>query len=287
MHPVLFKIGNITLYSYGLFVALGFMAALWLANRRAQHHNIRPEFISDLFFVILASSLIGARFFYVILNLSEFSHDFLGVFKIWNGGLVFYGGFLFALVSALFFVRRQDIDLWTTADVLAPPIALGHALGRVGCLFAGCCYGRSCDLPWAIEFHNPDSLAPLNLSLHPTQIYSIISNLLIFLLLILMERIMERRRDQKAGQKSGQKAGFKAGKKKTGEKIRTKGMIFWTYILLYGLFRSIIEIFRGDFRGNFFMDILSVSQVIGIAMSIFAVFVLFFLLRRQQHDQQS
>ncbi len=259
MHPVLFKIGNLTLYTYGLFVALGFMTALWVANRRAQRRGIQPELVSDLFFLILASSLIGARFFYVILNFSEFRNDPLEVFKIWNGGLVFYGGFLFALVAALVFVRRRSIDLWETADVLAPPIAIGHAIGRIGCLFAGCCYGKVCDLPWAIEFHNLDSLAPREVPLHPTQIYSIFANLLIFIVLILME-----------GRATGQGRGF-------------KGRTFWTYILLYGTARSLIETFRGDFRGNFFLDILSVSQTIGIAMALFAAVMLFFLSRQARH----
>lgn len=286
MHPVLFKIGNITLYTYGLFVGLGFMVALWLANRRAQQQKIRQEFISDLFFVILVSSLIGARFFYVILNFAEFRHDLPGMFKIWNGGLVFYGGFLFALVAAFIFVLRQKVDLWTTADVLAPTIALGHAIGRMGCLFAGCCYGRTCDLAWAIEFHNPDSLAPLNLPMHPTQIYSILSNLLIFTLLIIMERIMDKRDrkiDQKPNQKKGQRVDQRVGPKKVEGEFRTKGIIFWTYIMFYGILRSVIETFRGDFRGNFFMDMLSVSQAIGIAMSVFAAFILFLLSRKQRH----
>lgn len=259
MHPILFKIGNITLYTYGLFVALGFMTALWVANRRAAHHGIEPELISDLFFLILASSLIGARFFYVILNFSEFNHDFLEVFKIWNGGLVFYGGFLFAMVSALVFVRRKSINLWETADVLAPPIAIGHAIGRIGCLFAGCCYGKVCHLPWAMEFHNIDSLAPREVPLHPTQIYSILANLMIFIVLILIER------------------------KTTDPNRGFKGRIFWSYIFLYGVARSAIETFRGDFRGNFFMDILSVSQTIGIAMALFAAFMLFFLSRQARH----
>lgn len=254
MHPILFKIGNITLYTYGLFVALGFMTALGIANKRAEKRGIKPELISDLFFLILLSSLLGARFFYIILNFSEFRKDPLEVFRIWNGGLVFYGGFLFALIAALVFVRRQKADLWEVGDILAPPIAIGHAIGRIGCLSAGCCYGRVCHLPWAMEFHNLESLAPRDVPLHPTQIYSMVSNLLIFIVLLLMDRHK-----------------------------KFKGQIFWTYILLYGLMRSFIETFRGDFRGNFFMDILSVSQAIGIAMSFFAAFILFLLARQGRY----
>ncbi|MCP4117833.1 MAG: prolipoprotein diacylglyceryl transferase [Desulfobacteraceae bacterium] len=256
MHPVLFKIGGITLYTYGLFVGLGFLVAVWLTNRRAATRGIAAEKISDLFFVVLVASILGARLFYVVLNLSEFTSDPLNIVKIWNGGLVFYGGFITALVTAMAWVKKQGLDLWNTADLLAPPIALGHAVGRLGCLFAGCCYGRECHLPWAIEFHNPDSLAPLGVYLHPTQVYSVLSNLSIFLILLMIDG----------------KKGF-------------KGRVFWSYILLYGLFRSFIEMFRGDFRGDFFLEILSVSQTIGIMMSVFAAFMLVRLSRQGIHDR--
>jgi phosphatidylglycerol:prolipoprotein diacylglycerol transferase len=256
MHPVLFKFGSITLYTYGLFVGLGFMVAVWLANRRAATRGITSEQISDLFFVVLVASIIGARLFYVVLNLSEFTSDPLNIFKIWNGGLVFYGGFIVALGTAMVWVKKQGMDLWTVADLLAPPIALGHAVGRLGCLFAGCCYGRECHLPWAIEFHNPDSLAPLGVLLHPTQLYSVFSNLSIFLIVLLIDR-----------------------------KKRFKGQVFWAYIMIYGLFRSFIEMFRGDFRGDFFLETLSVSQTIGIMMSGFAALMLVRLSRQGNHGR--
>jgi len=254
MYPVLFKIGNITLYTYGLFVGLGFLAALFVANRRAEKIGIKTELISDLFFCILISSLLGARLFYVILNIPEFAHDPMEIFKIWNGGLVFYGGFLVAMVAAFVFVKKKGLTLWSIADILAPPIALGHAIGRMGCFFAGCCHGRECHLPWAIEFKNPDSLAPLGIPLHPTQLYDVVSNFSIFLVLILMDK-----------------------------RKKFNGQIFWLYILLYGLMRSFIEMFRGDFRGNFFMETLSVSQTIGIVMSCVAGIMLFLLSRKEKN----
>ena len=255
MHPILFKIGKITLYTYGLFVALGFMGAVWFASRRARTKclAIKSQEITDLFLVILISAILGARLFYVAQNFSLFSDHPLDVFKIWNGGLVFYGGFVVALIAAMVYIKQKGFDLWSTADLLAPAIALGHAVGRFGCLFAGCCYGKSCALPWAITFTNPESLAPLNIPLHPTQVYAVGSNLMIFGLLLLMDR-----------------------------KWLFSGGLFWLYILLYGVFRSVLEIFRGDDRGEFLFQMISPSQTIGMAMALVAVIMLVWLYGRSR-----
>ena len=255
MHPILLKIGSITLYTYGLFVALGFMTAIWFASRRAKARGaaIQHDEITDLFLVILLSSLVGARLLYVIQNFSLFSDHPLDMFKIWNGGLVFYGGFILALVAAMVYVKYKKFDLWPTADLLAPAIALGHAVGRLGCLFAGCCYGKTCDLPWAITFSDPDSLALLGIPLHPTQLYAVFSNLIIFGLLLAMDK----------------KSAF-------------AGRLFWLYILFYGIFRSLIEFFRGDERGEFVLHVISPSQTIGCAMSLVAVGMLLWLSRRSR-----
>jgi phosphatidylglycerol:prolipoprotein diacylglycerol transferase len=255
LHPILFKIGSITLYTYGLFVALGFMSAIWFASRRAVTKGvaIKSQEITDLFLVILVSAILGARLFYVIQNFSLFSAHPLDVFKIWNGGLVFYGGFMVALVAAMIYVKKKGFDLWSTADLLAPAIALGHAVGRLGCLFAGCCYGKACDLPWAITFTNPESLAPLNISLHPTQLYAVASNLIIFAVLLLVD----------------------------GKSIFS-GALFWFYILLYGIFRSVLEIFRGDDRGEFMFQVISPSQTIGMTMALVALIMLMWLYGRSR-----
>ncbi|MEA1969013.1 MAG: prolipoprotein diacylglyceryl transferase [Thermodesulfobacteriota bacterium] len=271
MHPVLFKLGSVTLYTYGLFVGLGFILALFFAIRNAAEYDLRAQYtnilksgrnlksdirnqISDLFFVILVSAIIGARLFYVFLNLSYFADDPLAVFKIWNGGLVFYGGFIGALAAGMIYVRRKKLNLWFTADIIAPAIALGHAVGRIGCFCAGCCYGKVCDLPWAVTFTNIDSLAPLNVSLHPTQLYSVFSNFFIFLILLFIQK-----------------------------RKKFNGMVFWSYIFLYGIFRSFIEIFRGDPRGHFIIEYVSLSQGIGTGMAFFALFMLFLLYRKKKH----
>jgi phosphatidylglycerol:prolipoprotein diacylglycerol transferase len=142
---------------------------------------------------------------------------------------------------------------WKTTDIMAPSLALGQALGRMGCFFAGCCYGKTCDLPWAVTFTRPDTLAPIGIPIHPTQLYSALSNFIIFLFL------------------------FSFRKKKKFE-----GQLFWSYVFLYGVTRSIIEIFRGDFRGELVFNVLSISQATGCVMAILAVIMIVYLRGKHQ-----
>ena len=257
MHPILINIGSFNLYTYGLFMALGFLTAMQVSKMIAKPHGISAEIITDIFFVILISALFGARLLYVIINFNSYRDNLLGIFHIWNGGLVFFGGFIAAVTACVIYFKKKNLKIFQTADIIAPGIALGHAVGRIGCLFAGCCYGKVCDLPIAIKFTNSDSLAPLNVFLHPTQIYSMISNLIIFFTLLWLQK-----------------------------RKKFDGMVFLIYIILYSLFRSIIEFFRGDFRGDFIFDFISMSQGIGFMVSLIA-FVILIKLSRSSHGPKS
>ncbi|MBU0972223.1 MAG: prolipoprotein diacylglyceryl transferase [Proteobacteria bacterium] len=250
MHPILLDIGSFKLYTYGLFLALGFMAAVWFSKRNARFYNTPDPVISDLFFVILLSAIVGARLLYVLINFETYRHNLLDTVKIWQGGLVFFGGFIAAVVAGLVLLKLKKLPIARTADIIAPGIALGHAIGRLGCLFAGCCYGRTCDLPFAIKFTNPSGLAPLNLYLHPTQIYMVISNFILFLILMWLQK-----------------------------RKQFHGMVFLVYVMLYSAFRSGIEFFRGDFRGAFFFEFLSLSQGIGLVVSFIALVLVIKLYR--------
>ena len=252
MYPILFHINGFTLYTYGLFVALGFMTLMVVSRRYAD--GISSDALSDIFFVILVSALIGARLMYVILNFEAYQHHLVDILKVWNGGLVFFGGFLAAVPAVALYLKIKGIDIWKTADGLSPGMALGHAVGRLGCFFAGCCYGKECSLPTAVRFTHPESLAPLNIGLHPTQIYEVFSNLVLFIILV---RLMKKK--------------------------KTDGIVFLIYIILYSLFRSVIEFYRGDFRGDFFFHFISVSQGIGVLVSLGAGILLFMRLR-SSHD---
>lgn len=241
MHPVLIDFGPFALHTYGLFVALGCLAGMFVAQREAIRLKVDPGAVGDLCFYILIAAVLGARLFYVAVNLPVFLKDPIEVFRIWNGGLVFYGGFITAAVTALIFLKKSGLPMWKTTDILTPGVAIGHVLGRIGCFFAGCCYGKQCHLPWAVTFSDPGSLAPLGIPLHPTQLYEVVNNLIIFLFLW----------------------GFRSKK-------RFDGQIFWIYLLVYGLTRTLIEAFRGDPRGLFFNDTLSLSQIIGILLALIA-----------------
>ncbi|NOX34598.1 MAG: prolipoprotein diacylglyceryl transferase [Deltaproteobacteria bacterium] len=251
MYPVLFHIGKFNLYTYGLFVALGFMTALRVSQKIAGPQGIPGPAITDIFLVILLSALFGARLLYVLINFSDFKTNLPDIFKIWNGGLVFFGGFIASVIATAVYLKIKNFNIWKIADIISPGIALGHAVGRIGCFFAGCCYGKESDLPFAIKFTNPDSLAPTGVYLHPTQLYSVFSNLILFFILLYLQK-----------------------------RKKFNGMVFLIYVMLYSLFRSVIEFFRGDPRGNFIFDFISMSQGIGFVISLVAFIFLIKLLRR-------
>jgi len=250
MFPVLIRIGPLTIHTYGFMIASAFLLGLWLALRQAEREGLSKEKITDIGFYALFSGIIGARVFFIATNWPHFSGHPIDMIKIWEGGLVFYGGVIFALPTVLWYAKKQGLSLWQTIDVWAPSIAVGHALGRLGCFCAGCCYGRPTDLPWAVTFSNPESLAIIGVPLHPTQLYESAAELMNFAILLFIR------------------------KKKTFH-----GQVFWMYVLNYAIIRALIELFRGDIERGFVMPGISTSQGISIVMFITAVAFLFRLRR--------
>ena len=245
MYPILFKVGNITIYSYGFMIALGFFLGIVLAMREARRVGESPEKIMDLCFYILVAAIVGSRLFYVATAWETFADNPLDIIKLWQGGLVFYGGFIGAVVTAAVYLKLAGLPLGKTADILAPSLALGQAIGRLGCFMAGCCYGRTTDVFWSVTFTDRNCLTPVGSALHPTQLYSALSNFAIFAVLLLLSR-----------------------------RNQVTGRVFWTYVLLYGLTRSIIETWRGDFRGAEVFGLLSISQALGLTGMAVALFML-------------
>ncbi len=250
MYPILFQLGNFRIYAYGFFIVLGFVVATVLAFLKVRKSNlgVSSENVADIFFYTALSAFLGARLFFVLINFDMYRQHPLQMFKIWEGGLVFYGGLIPAAMVAFGYMRWRRLPVWKLADLISPLIALGLSFGRIGCFFAGCCYGKETSLPWAIVFRNPISLARLNVPLHPTQLYDAVNGLAIFLLLSWLE------------------------KKKSFD-----GQIFWLFLFLYSITRFFIEIFRGDPRGYLFGSLLSTSQEIGVLLAIFSLFMLFFM----------
>ncbi len=236
MHPVLLKIGPLTLHTYGFFVALGFILGLTWCGRESRRRGLDPEIFQDLFFYVVIAAVLGARLLYVALNFSYFRSAPLAVFRIWEGGLVFYGGFIAALPVLVWRLRYWRKPVLQILDIAAPGLVLAQAVGRLGCLAAGCCYGKVCSGPLAITFSDPLSHAPLHLPLYPTQIFHAVANFLIFLFLAWLSR----------------------------RRFSTRGLVTVAYCLLYGSCRFVIEFWRGDPRG--FYAGLSTSQWISLLL---------------------
>jgi phosphatidylglycerol:prolipoprotein diacylglycerol transferase len=225
MHPILFEVGDWPVYSYGVLLAAAYLAALQLAVVRARRLGIDGTKIMDLGIYLIIAALVGAKLMLIAIDFRYFVNQPREILSLVRAGGVFYGGLIAALAVAIWLVRRYDLRLWTTADLFAPGIALGHVIGRFGCLLAGCCYGRPTSVPWAITFTNPAAAAnvgtPLGVPLHPTQLYDAGAELLILIALLITER--------------------------RGRPFA--GRTFWLYVLLYGISRFIIEFYRGDDRG--------------------------------------
>ncbi len=252
MYPVLIRIGPLTIHTYGFLIATGFLLALWLAARQAKKVSVSSEKMVDLGFYILISALLGSRLFFVFTNLSYYSRHLLDVIKIWEGGLVFYGGVIFAVPTVIWYVRKAGLPLWKSADIWAPSIAIGHAIGRLGCFCAGCCYGKPASIPWAVTFTNPESLAVIGIPLHPTQLYESAGELLNFMILIVLRRHPS-----------------------------FDGRLFWVYIFNYSIIRFTVEFFRGDEVRGFIAYGISISQGISILIFVTAIAFLFALRKRQ------
>jgi phosphatidylglycerol:prolipoprotein diacylglycerol transferase len=255
MYPRLLELGPISVYSYGLLLALAFLAGLHLASRRARQHGLNPERVLDLGIFIIIAAVVGGKLLLLLTDFRLFVEHPSEIFSLARSGGVFYGGLILAVLVSLWYMRRHHLPLWQTFDVFAPGIALGHAIGRVGCLLAGCCYGRPTSMPWGIVFTDPFAASyvgtPLNVHLHPTQLYESAAELLILGALLLLER--------------------------RGRAF--PGRTFWAYVLLYSVARFVIEFFRGDDRGIILG--VSTSQFISLVLAPLAIGMLVWLRRRQ------
>lgn len=236
MHPELFTFGAFTVYTYGFFVAAGFFAATLYISKTTKSDIISQDNLYSLFLYTIIAAIAGARLLYVLTNLGDFIKAPLDIFKIWNGGLVYYGGFIAAVLYVVWFTKRRKISLARLSDSFAPALGLGHFFGRIGCFFAGCCYGKECAFGWAVTFNNPDTLAVHGVPIHPTQLYEASGNLLIFLFLHFYNK-----------------------------KEHAAGKTFAFYLIIYAALRFIVEFFRGDYRGNEFFG-LSIAQNVSIIL---------------------
>ena len=260
MYPELFSIGPITIFSYGVLLAASYLLGLWLAMRRARQWGLDPSRVLDLGIYVIIAALIGAKLLLFVVDFDQFSRSPADLLSLARSGGVFYGGLILAVVVAFWYIARHRLPFWTTCDVFAPGIALGHVTGRLGCLAAGCCYGRPADVPWAIIFTNPLAAAnvgtPLGIPLHPTQIYEAGAELLILAFLL--------------------------GTERRGRLFA--GRTFWSYMLFYAISRFVVELYRGDPRGEIFG--ISTSQFIALVLAPLSLVMLVWLSRSSPETPQ-
>jgi phosphatidylglycerol:prolipoprotein diacylglycerol transferase len=244
MHPKLITIGSFTIYTYGFFIAAAFLLGMSWTMREARYRGLNPKLVSDLGFYLILGGILGARLLYVLINPRYFLEHPLEIFMFWKGGLVFLGGAIVGAICGYVFLRKRNQPLWPWLDAVAPGLALGQAVGRLGCFAAGCCYGTKCTLPWAVTFTHPDSLAPLYVPLHPTQIYHSLAGLVTFIFLLVAKK-----------------------------RLKGSGQLMGLFLILYAFFRFSIEFFRGDYRGS--IGILSVTQILALGLFILGLWVIY------------
>ncbi len=241
MYPELFHISF--LHTYGVLVALGFLAGLWMAGRLGTHAGLNAEHITNLGLYCALAALIGAKLMMLIVDADYYwAHpDRIFSVETLQAGGVFYGGLLGALVVAAWYLRKTRLPALLVADAFAPGIALGHAIGRLGCFSAGCCWGRPCHLPWAVTFTNPAANqlvgVPLGVPLHPTQLYESAAEFAIFGILY-----------WRFGRPHG------------------RGDIISLYLMLYCAARFVVEFFRYHEQGNLWGTPLDASQWISLLL---------------------
>ncbi len=233
MFPIVCQIGPVTVYSYGVMMAVAVMVCTFFLSRDARLLGISSEKIFDFVFWIVLSGIVGARLFFILLNFDYFVNSPWEVIMVQKGGLAWQGSLIAGTAAALIYMKRQRLPPAAFVDIAAPYIALGQAIGRVGCFFNGCCYGKV--LPWGIYF-------PVHQAhLHPTQLYDAMGLLLIFFVLKKYQRLN-----------------------------KISGRVFILYLILASLQRFIIEFFRADHSIALFG--LSIFQLVCIAVFLAALY---------------
>lgn len=257
MHPILVDLGFFQVPTYGVLVALGVVAGLVTLKLRADRAGMDGARLVDVALWLVIWALVGAKGLLVLVELPRYLDrpaDLLGLLR---AGGVFLGGFLAAVVAGVVLFRRYRLPALPTMDAMVPSVALGQAIGRIGCLMAGCCWGSRCELPWAVTYSDPAAAAnvgtPLGVPLHPYPAYEALFDLALFAGL----ELLFRRRP-------------------------TAGRVFATYLAGYGAGRFLLEWTRGDAaRGFLLSGALSTSQAIGLGMIVLGLAIHLQLSRRR------
>ena len=255
MHPVVFKTGWFSVYSFGFMLALSFLLGIYLSSYRARRIGVEPHHILDLSVYLIISGVVGSRLLYVAFHLEEYRNP-IDVFALWQGGATLYGGFLLAVFAGWVFSRRRNIGFLLLGDIIGPAIPLGVMLTRIGCFLSGCCYGK--DTTWAcgVRFP-PDSPAGAYarqlaaergteiVSLHPTQLYDAFFGLATLVLILGVQN-----------------------------KLAKRGATFGLTLLCYGAFRFIVDLFRVYEENMRLGDVFNLNQLVSVVFVAVGVLLL-------------
>ena len=217
-----------------------------------------PDMVIDLSVIVILVSILGARLAYVFVRWDYYAHDLAGIFQIWEGGLALYGGMIAGAISGLWFFRRRGIDMWAGADLMTPSLAMGVAIGRLGCFLNGCCFGHECEYPWGVVF-GPGSQAGAvfpGVHIHPTQIYESLLALVVFFVLLAVDR-----------------------------RKPFEGFLLWLFVILLSVYRFFIDPIRHyDTESIAFRSgsvALTNNQVVGILLVLLSAGFMIYLSRRK------
>ncbi len=239
MHPILFKIGDFALYSYGAMLFLAFSIGMLWTLKEAPLEEFNLEHIYEAFILTIVLAVLGSRLTFVIFNWDLYRGDsWWRIFAFREGGLIFYGGLLAALTGVYFYCQYRKVSFFSALDLTSPFIALGYAITRIGCFLNGCCYGKITEVPWGVVFPTVDGFKR-----HPTQLYASASALLIFILL----RYLRKYKD-------------------------FDGFVFLLFVIFYGIYRFTVEFFRTEIP---LLGFMSQAQIISSALIIIAGFAFF------------
>ncbi|MEK7316549.1 MAG: prolipoprotein diacylglyceryl transferase [Candidatus Eisenbacteria bacterium] len=257
MHPTLWKFNGLELHSYGLLLAIAFLLGIQIFVSRARARGIPEEPVQTLSLWLLVLAIVGARTLFVVTHWADYAADPLAALRLWEGGLILYGGYVFAIAGGILYVRSRGLRVWRVADAAAPSMALGIGIGRLGCFMNGCCYGLPTTLPWGVRFPAesvPSYMFPGS-HLHPSQIYLSLAGLGIFVWLLLSDR-----------------------------KPRFDGWLFWIYIAVDAAFRFLLDFTRyydsSSAIGSLGQLSFNMNQVLSGGLIVLSLVMLAILARR-------
>ena len=232
MHPIICQMGPFTIYSYGLLLVVAFLVSSTLAAFQAKKQKINPDIIFNLSFTVFISGIIGARSLYVIENITYYLRNPLEIIMLQLGGLSWFGGLILGFLSGTVYLKKKKLSIYRILDLMSPFVALGQAIGRIGCLLNGCCFGKISKFGLYFPVHK--------LVLIPTQIYSSLALVFIFIILRFLQ-----------------------------DRPHKEGKIFFAYLLFYSIKRFFIEFWRAD--NEIILFGLTLFQLMGIAVFCLAV----------------